>query len=50
MNKNYQGCSDMKKDVPVCSKGSHQKKNRVKLGTLSKQGGWVAEDQTNIPN
>ena len=31
-------------------KGSHQKINPVKLGTLSQQGGWVAEDQTRIPN
>ena len=26
------------------------KKNPVKLGTLSQQGGWVAEDQSHIPN
>ena len=27
-----------------------KKTNQVKLGTFSQQGGWVAEDQSHIPN
>jgi hypothetical protein len=34
--------------VLSCTKGS-LKKNPVKLGTLSQQGGRVAEDQTGYP-